>query len=46
MANVEATTIPEAQVLTPTVTVPMNHAERSKKFSGLNFKRWQLKIMF
>ena len=28
------------------MTVPMNHAERPKKFNGLNFKRWQQKIMF
>ena len=24
----------------------MNHAERPEKFSGLNFKRWQQKMMF
>ena len=57
MANVEATTIPAAQAPTPTVTVttrvptptmiiPVNHAERLEKFSGLNFKRWQQKMMF
>ena len=57
MANVKATTIPAAQVPTPTVTVaarvptptvtvPVNHAKRPKKSSGLNFKRWQQKMMF
>ena len=51
MANVEATTIPAAQVPIPavtiaaqvptsTVTISMNHAKRQEKFSGLNFKRW------
>ena len=53
----EATTIPTAQVPTlivtvaarvptPTVIVPVNHEERQEKFSGLNFKRWQQKMMF
>ena len=57
MVNVEATTIPTTQVPTstvtvvarvpiPIVTVPMNHAEMSEKFSDLNFKRWQQKMMF
>ena len=45
MANVEAMTIPAAQVPTPTVTVPMNHAKRPKKFNGLNFKKWKQKMM-
>ena len=35
-----------ARVHIPTVTVQMNHAERPEKFSGLNFKRWQQKMMF
>ena len=30
-----------AQVPTPAVTVPVNHAEKPEKFNGLNFKRWQ-----
>ena len=57
MANVEATTIPTTQVPTPTVAVAtrvptstvtllVNHAKRQKKFNGLNFKRWQQKMMF
>ena len=28
-----------AQVPILTVTIPVNHAERSEKFNGLNFKR-------
>ena len=57
MANVEAAAVPAAQVPTPTVTVAarvptptvtvrMNHAERPEKFSGLNSKRWQQKMLF
>ena len=57
MDNVEAMTIPAAQVPTLIVTVAarvptsimtvlMNHVERSEKFSVLNFKRWQKKMMF
>ncbi|KAL7208180.1 hypothetical protein ACSBR1_030015 [Camellia fascicularis] len=30
----------------PVVTVPVNHGEKSKKFLGIDFKRWQQKIMF
>ena len=57
MANVKAATIlatqvpiptmiVAARVPTPIMTVPANHVERPKKFSGLNFKRWQQKMMF
>ena len=57
MANVEAMTIPAAHVSTPTmtvgarvptptVTISMNDANRLEKFNGLNFKRWQQKMMF
>ncbi|KAL5548557.1 hypothetical protein UlMin_003788 [Ulmus minor] len=28
------------------VPVPVNHSERQEKFSGMNFKRWQQKILF
>ena len=35
-----------AQVPTPAVTVPVNHAEKPEKFNGLNFKRWQQKMLF
>ena len=35
-----------AQVPTPDVTVPVNHAEKLEKFNGLNFKRWQQKMLF
>ncbi|KAL2454550.1 Retrovirus-related Pol polyprotein from transposon TNT 1-94 [Abeliophyllum distichum] len=31
---------------TPTVNVPINHGEKSEKFNGLNFKRWQQKMLF
>ena len=34
------------RVPTPTVTISVNHAERPKKFSGLNFKSLQQKMMF
>ena len=34
----------------PTTTIPfptpVTHAEKSKKFNSLNFKRWQQKMMF
>ena len=48
MANIESTINPVEQVPTPvsvaqvpilTVTILVNHAERSEKFNGLNFKR-------
>ena len=32
-------------VTVPT-TVPIHHCEKSKKFSGLNFKIWQQKMLF
>ncbi|KAF3456050.1 hypothetical protein FNV43_RR00693 [Rhamnella rubrinervis] len=35
-----------AQVPTPAVTVPVNYIEKPGKFNGLNFKRWQQKMMF
>ena len=28
------------------VTIPVSHGEKPKKFNGLNFKRWQQKMMF
>ena len=28
------------------VPVPVNHGEKSEKFNGLNFKRWQQKIFY
>ena len=40
------TPISTAQVPMPAVMVPVNHAERPEKFNGLNFKRWQQKMMF
>ena len=46
MTNVGESSNPVAQVPTPAVTIPVNHAERPEKFNGLNFKRWQQKMMF
>ncbi|KAL2525421.1 Uncharacterized protein Adt_10475 [Abeliophyllum distichum] len=36
------------QTVAPTghVTVPINHGEKFEKFNGLNFKRWQQKMLF
>ncbi|KAL5543446.1 hypothetical protein UlMin_007230 [Ulmus minor] len=28
------------------VSIPVNHGEKPEKFSGLNFKRWQQKMLF
>ena len=28
------------------MTMPVNNAEKPEKFSGLNFKRWQQKMLF
>ncbi|KAL2531331.1 Uncharacterized protein Adt_04682 [Abeliophyllum distichum] len=30
----------------PTMNIPVNHGEKSEKFNGLNFKRWQQKMLF
>ena len=55
MANVEEssnsrvhvpTPVSATKVSTPAVTVPVNHAEKPEKFNGLNFKRWQQKMLF
>ena len=29
-----------------TVAVPVHHGEKLEKFNGLNFKRWQQKMLF
>ncbi|KAL2506121.1 Uncharacterized protein Adt_21742 [Abeliophyllum distichum] len=36
------------QTIAPTghVSVPVNHGEKLEKFNGLNFKRWQQKVLF
>ncbi|XP_074570564.1 uncharacterized protein LOC141827228 [Curcuma longa] len=45
-------TTQQVQVTTPTVptvpigSVPINHAEKPEKFMGMNFKRWQQKMLF
>ena len=55
MANVGESSNPGAQVPipvsatqvpTPAVTVPVNHPNKPEKFNGLNFKRWQQKMLF
>ena len=46
MANVGESSNAGAQVPTLAVTVPVNHAEKPEKFNGLNFKRWQQKMLF
>ena len=52
---VAATTETVAQGFVPTVKlpatvcaaiVPIHHGEKLEKFNGLNFKRWQQKILF
>ena len=48
---VAATTETVAQGFVPTVKVPaaivpVHHDEKSEKFNGLNFKRWQQKMLF
>ena len=30
----------------PTATVPVHYGEKPEKFNGLNFKRWQQKMLF
>ncbi|KAL7242608.1 hypothetical protein ACSBR1_015066 [Camellia fascicularis] len=30
----------------PIVTVPVSHGEKLEKFSGIDFKRWQQKMLF
>ena len=37
--------IPVVSLAVP-VSIPVNHSKRPKKFSGLNFKRWQQKMLF
>ncbi|XP_074569683.1 uncharacterized protein LOC141826336 [Curcuma longa] len=43
-------TTQQVQVTTPTTvpigSVPINHAEKPEKFIGMNFKRWQQKMLF
>ena len=33
-------------VKVPSVQVPTNHRERPEKFQGVDFKRWQQKMLF
>ncbi|KAL5749590.1 hypothetical protein ACOSP7_024193 [Xanthoceras sorbifolium] len=50
--NVPQVTTPATSVSLPVVnpgvpaSVPMNYMEKPEKFSGLNFKRWQQKMLF
>ena len=32
--------------MVPTPAVPVHHGEKPEKFNGLNFKRWQQKMLF
>lgn len=41
------TSVVNPPVVTPAVLGgPLNHHERPEKFTGLNFKRWQQKMLF
>ncbi|KAL2526494.1 Uncharacterized protein Adt_11548 [Abeliophyllum distichum] len=46
MARVPSFVVTQTMAPTGHVTVPVNHGEKSKKFNGLNFKRWQQKMLF
>ena len=45
-AHVETPTVAQAPVLPTTVPISVSPIEKPDKFSGLNFKRWQQKILF
>ena len=40
--------IPTVKLLAmvPAAIVPVHHSEKLEKFNGLNFKRWQQKMLF
>ncbi|KAL2457502.1 Uncharacterized protein Adt_46350 [Abeliophyllum distichum] len=46
VAQVPSFTITQTVAPTGHVNFPINHEEKSEKFNGLNFKRWQHKILF
>ncbi|KAL7160991.1 hypothetical protein ACSBR2_041607 [Camellia fascicularis] len=35
-----------APIPRPVMTVPINHGEKSEKFLGTDFKKWQQKMLF
>ncbi|KAL7178738.1 hypothetical protein ACSBR1_042151 [Camellia fascicularis] len=41
-----STGVATALILDAVVIVPVNHREKSEKFLGTNFKRWQQKMLF
>ena len=44
--HVTTLTVAQAPVLPTTVPITVSLREKPKKFNGLNFKRWQQKILF
>ncbi|KAL2485964.1 Uncharacterized protein Adt_30720 [Abeliophyllum distichum] len=46
MAQVPSFAVTQTMAPTDHVNVPVNHREKPKKFNGLNFKRWQQKMLF
>ncbi|KAL2534204.1 Uncharacterized protein Adt_07555 [Abeliophyllum distichum] len=46
MAQVTSFAVTQTMAPTGHVTVAVNHGEKYEKFNGLNFKRWQQKMLF
>ncbi|KAL2461609.1 Uncharacterized protein Adt_45029 [Abeliophyllum distichum] len=46
MAQVPSFAVTQTMAPTGHVNVPVNHGEKLEKFNGLNFKRWQQKMLF
>ena len=46
MSNANETNVPVSATRVVPVSVPVNHGEKLEKFNGLNFKRWQQKMLF
>ena len=45
-AQVATPTVTQAPMMPTTVPISVSPGEKTKKFSGLNFKRWQQKMLF
>ena len=45
-AQVATPTVTQAPVMPTTVPISVSLGEKQEKFSGLNFKRWQQKMLF
>ena len=45
-AQVATPTVTQAPVMPTTVPISVSPGEKPEKFSGLNFKRWQQKMLF